>query len=319
MKKLDVSKLTRRINKVGFVVKKHSPEILVVAGIAGTVASTIMACKATTKVSTIMNESKEQINQIHDCMGNEDLKASGKYTEEDGKKDLVIVYTQTGVKLVKLYGPAVALGILSVGCILTSHRILSKRNIALAAAYATVDKGFKEYRSRVVDRFGETIDRELKYNIKAKEVEIVETDENGNEKTVTKAVNVVDPSDVSEYARFFEEYTKDEKGNVIKNTYWQPDNEYNLVFLKQTERYANERLRSKGILFLNEVYEMLNLPKSKAGQIVGWVYNEKEPVGDNFVDFGLYRDNLSYSDFVNGYEPAILLDFNVDGNVWEMM
>lgn len=312
-----INKFSRTFNKVGFSVQKHSPQILMGVGVAGVVASTVMACKATLKVNDILEESKETIEKIHEVRADETKKDV--YSEEDSKKDLAIVYTQTGVKLAKLYGPSIVVGALSLGSILMSHRILNKRNVALAAAYATIDKSFKDYRGRVVERFGETIDRELKHNIKVQEVEKTVTDEEGNEKTVKENAFVVSPSDISEYARFFEEYTKDEKGNLVKNTYWNNDNEHNLVFLKQVERYANDKLRIKGFLFLNEVYEMLGIPRTKAGQVVGWIYDEKEPIGDNYVDFGLYKDNLSYSDFANGFENAILLDFNVDGNVWDKM
>lgn len=311
------SKLTRSFNKVGYKIKKHSPEILVVAGIAGVVTSTVMACKATTKLSGVLEESKEQIDQIHNYVETEGY--SEKYTEEDQRKDLAIVYTQSAVKVAKLYAPAVGVGIISIASIVMSHRILTKRNVALAAAYATIDKSFKSYRNRVIERFGNQIDYELRHNIKAREIETIEKDENGNEVTTKKVEYVVNPSDISAYARFFEEYTKDEKGNSVKNDYWNNDNEYNLMFIKKIERYANDRLKIKGFLFLNEVYEMLGLPRTKEGQIVGWVYDENNEEGDNYVDFGLYKDNLSYSDFVNGFENAILLDFNVDGNVWEKM
>lgn len=311
------SKLTRSFNKVGYKIKKHSPEILVVAGIAGVVTSTVMACKATTKLSGILEESKEQIDQIHNYVETEGY--SEKYTEEDQRKDLAIVYIQSAVKVAKLYAPAVGVGVISIASIVMSHRILTKRNVALAAAYATIDKSFKSYRNRVIERFGDRIDYELRHNIKAQEIETTEKDENGNEVTTKKVEYVVNPSDISAYARFFEEYTKDDKGNSVKNDYWNNDNEYNLMFIKKIERYANDRLKIKGFLFLNEVYEMLGLPRTKEGQIVGWVYDENNEEGDNYVDFGLYKDNLSYSDFVNGFENAILLDFNVDGNVWEKM
>lgn len=311
------SKLTRSFNKVGYKIKKHSPEILVVAGIAGVVTSTVMACKATTKLSGILEESKEQIDQIHNYVETEGY--SEKYTEEDQRKDLAIVYTQSAVKVAKLYAPAVGVGVISIASIVMSHRILTKRNVALAAAYATIDKSFKSYRNRVIERFGDQIDYELRHNIKAREIETIEKDENGNEVTTKKVEYVVNPSDISAYARFFEEYTKDDKGNSVKNDYWNNDNEYNLMFIKKIERYANDRLKIKRFLFLNEVYEMLGLPRTKEGQIVGWVYDENNEEGDNYVDFGLYKDNLSYSDFVNGFENAILLDFNVDGNVWEKM
>lgn len=304
-----VNKVSRSIHKVGFQFKKHSPEILVVAGVIGTVASAVMACKATTKVSGIIDGAKETIDQIHNCLENPNM--ADKYTEEDSKKDLAIVYAQTGLQFVKLYGPSVALGIVSLGCILTSNNILRKRNVALAAAYATVDKGFKEYRNRVVERFGKELDKELRFGIKAKEVEEVVVNEKGEEEVVKKTVNVADdPNEYSDYARIFD----------CGCSGWTKDPELNLYYLKQQQNYANDRLKAEKYLFLNDVYKMLGFPATKAGQVVGWVYDEENPVGDNFVDFGIYNINSGKArDFVNGYERSIVLDFNVDGNIWELM
>lgn len=306
-----VKTVGKSISKVGFKIRKHSPEILVTAGVIGTVASAVMACKATTKVSDILDDAKSQVNDVHKVLENAD-NYKELYTEEDAKKDLTIIYAHTGVKLVKQYAPAVALGVLSLGCIITSNNILRKRNVALAAAYATVDKGFKEYRGRVVERFGEAVDRELKYNIKAKKITETEVDEEtGKEKKVKKTVDVVsDPNAYSDYARFFDESCPA----------WEKNPEYNLMFLKAQQQYANDLLHSRGHLFLNEVYDMIGVPRSKAGQVVGWVYNEDNPVGDNYVDFGIYDVHREVvRDFVNGYERSILLDFNVDGNIWDLM
>lgn len=307
-------------NKVSFQMKKHSPEILIVVGVIGTVASAVMACKATTKVGKIMEKTKDNVDEIHKAVETGITNAGETYDADDSKKDMTIVYAHTGFELVKLYAPSIILGTLSLTGIVASNNILRKRNAALAAAYVTVDKGFKDYRSRVIERFGEEVDRELKNNVKAKKVTVTETDpETGAEKKVKKNQFVVNPSDISGYARFFEQYTTDEEGNSILNSHWENNNEYNLMFLKAQERYANDLLRAKKRLFLNEVYEMLGLPRSKAGQVVGWVYDPENPSGDNYVDFGLYADNLTYSDFVNEFEPAILLDFNVDGNIWGKM
>ena len=307
MKVTDViSGAKRSLIKAGFKVKKHSPEILVVVGVAGVVTSTVMACKATTKAGDILEEHKNQMNAIDQVvkMDRDD------YTEEDHKKDTTIVYTQTAIKFVKLYSPSIMIGALSLGCIIYSHNILTKRNAALAAAYATVDRGFKEYRGRVVERFGKELDHELRYNIKAQEFEKTEVDKKGNEKVVKETVNVADPNLYSDYARFFDDGCNG----------WSKDPEQNLTFLKCQQAYANEKLKAKGYLFLNDVYKMLGIPATKAGQIVGWIYDEKNPIGDNFVDFGLYDMNKPVvRDFVNGYERTILLDFNVDGNILEMM
>ena len=307
MKVTDViSGAKRSLIKAGFQVKKHSPEILVVVGVAGVVTSTVMACKATTKAGDILEEHKNQMNAIDQVvkMDRDD------YTEEDHKKDTTIVYTQTAIKFVKLYSPSIMIGVLSLGCIIYSHNILTKTNAALAAAYATVDRGFKEYRGRVVERFGKELDHELRYNIKAQEFEKTEVDKKGNEKVVKETVNVADPNLYSDYARFFDDGCNG----------WSKDPEQNLTFLKCQQAYANEKLKAKGYLFLNDVYKMLGIPATKAGQIVGWIYDEKNPIGDNFVDFGLYDMNKPVvRDFVNGYERTILLDFNVDGNILEMM
>ena len=299
-----MNKMSRSFGRACLKFKKHSPEILVITGVIGAVASAVMACKATTKLNPVLEEAKEKIDAIHEHVA--DPEVAENYTEKDTQKAIGIVYAQTGIELVKLYGPAVTLGVASIGCILASNNIIRKRNIALAAAYTTIDNGFKEYRGRVIERFGEELDKELKYNIKTKEIEEVIVKEDGTEETVTKTVQVADPNEYSEYARFFDDGCKG----------WEKNSEMNLYFLRQTQNWANEVLKTKGHLFLNDVYEMLGIPKTQAGQIVGWIYDDKHPIGDNYVDFGIYDlYNERKRAFVNGYERTILLDFNVDGDI----
>ena len=300
---------TRRLNRLGLKFKKHSPEILVATGVVGVVTSTVMACKATTKIDKVLSESKEHVEKTKDYV--EEHGFTEKYTEEDYKKDLTIMYAQRGLKIARLYAPAVMLGAVSIVTILSGHNILRKRNAALAAAYATVDKGFREYRGRVIERFGEELDKELKYNIKSKELDEIKVNKKtGKEEVVKKSVHVANPNEYSDYARFFDDGC----------TGWTKDPEFNLMFLKDQQRYADDRLKSKGSLFLNEVYDMLGIPRTKAGACVGWIYDEKNPVGDNFVDFGIYDlYNEKGHDFVNGYERTILLDFNVDGNILDLI
>lgn len=295
-------------NGVKGKVEKHSPEILMGVGVVGVVTGTVMACRATLKLNDILEEAQETRDKIKEVASNPDYE--DKYTEEDAKKDLTINYVQTGVKVAKLYAPAVAVGVAGVGCVLASHDIMKKRNVALSAAYLTVDKSFKEYKQRVVDRFGEEVEKEIRYGIKAEEIVETVTDEEGNETTVTETVKTMNPTLYSDYARFFDE----------ASPCWQNDPEYNLMFLRAQQQYANDLLRAKGRLFLNDVYEMLGIEKTKAGQIVGWVYDRENPNGDNFVDFGIYdMSKERVRAFVNGYETNILLDFNVDGNIWDLM
>ena len=310
MKSEFMTKASRLVNRAGLKIKQHSPEILMVAGIAGTVASTVIACKATTKLSTILDETKETTAIIHDGMENGSIN-DVEYTKEDGQKDLTIVYAQTGIKIAKLYAPAIILGTVSIASIVAGHNILKKRNIAIAAAYAAVDKGFKKYRKNVVERFGEELDKELLYNVKAKEIEVERVDEKGKKSVKKETIKVVNPLEqYSPYARFFDN----------GNPGWEKNAEYNLMYLRKQQQYANDILRTRGHLFLNEVYDMLGIPRCEAGQSVGWWYDESRPKeeGDNYVDFGIYNINIEANrDFVNGYEPTILLDFNVDGPILE--
>lgn len=321
-----VQNVTRTFGKIGLSLKKHSPEILLVTGIVGGVVSAVMACKATTKVSSILEKKKEQIDGIHEIVENPEgdlakayeKKYNEKFTEEQGKKELAIVYAQTGLEFVKLYAPSVLLGVASIGCLLASNNIIHKRNVALAAAYATVDNSFKGYRNRLIERFDKELDRELLYNLKSEEIEEVTVDENGNEivekKIVTVMGNTVNgdrgPS-YSPYSIVFDD----------GNTGWDKDPELTKYFLIQTQNYWNDVLRTKGYVFLNEVYESLGAQRTKAGQVMGWYYDRSEKsFSDNYIDFGIFDIHRKVTrDFVNGYERCIILDFNVDGNIMEML
>lgn len=311
MKKLQIpNNVSRSIHKVGFKLKQSSPEILIVAGVIGTVASAVMACKATLKVNAVIDEAKENVDRIHEAKEKGVTEAGEVYDAEDSKKDLALVYAQTGLKFVKLYGPSVVLGALSLTSIVSSNHILRKRNVSLVAAYAAVDKSFKDYRGRVIERFGKELDKELRHNIKTKEVDEIVVNEDGSEQVVKETINVINPNDMSEYARFYDDGC----------TGWSKNPEYSLSYLVNVQNWANDRLQREGFLFLNEVYEALGIPKTCAGQSVGWVYDPENPDCDNFVDFGLEDIHRPKTrDFVNGYERVILLDFNVDGNVQKLM
>lgn len=307
MKQEIINKATRLLSSTQYQVKKHSPEILMVAGIAGTIVGTVLACKATTKVSEIIEEKNKNVEDVHTCLEDN----TKEYTEEDSKKDLTIIYAQTGVKLFKLYAPAIGVMALSFASIIAGHKVLKKRNIAIAAAYAAIDKGFKQYRKNVIEEFGEGVDQQMRFGLKSKEIK--KKDKDG--KTVKEKEYYIDhegnPLDnISEYARFFDAASE----NFAK------DPEYNMMFLRRQQDYANEMLKARGHLFLNEVYDLLDIPRSKAGQVVGWVYDKNgNTKGDNYVDFGLYRNDQGTRRFVNGLEYNILLDFNVDGVIYDLI
>lgn len=299
-----------KLSMLKLKLQKRSPEILAVAGVIGVVSTVVVACKATTKLSKITDDAKKQLHAVEKQIEKDDVNVD--YTPEDAKSDTRIIYVQTAVKIVKLYLPAAALGVASIAAMLASNNILKKRYVGIAAAYSAVSQEFSGYRKRVLERFGERVEHELKHNIKAVEVEETETDEKGKEKPVKKTYDVIDnESGQSEYARWFDESCRD----------WERNAEFNLQFLLKQQAYANQRLKSRGYLFLNEVYEALDIPTTKAGQLVGWIYAPDDTSGrfNNYVDFGIYEVNRNARDFVNGYERCFLIDPNVDGNILDLM
>lgn len=285
---------TRAFGRGTLVLKHYSPEILTGVGVVGIVVSAVLACKSTLKIEEVLDQHKENVSNIKSS--HESIPEN--YTEKDSNHDLLVVYTRTTVALVKLYALPVGLGTLSIACILGSHQILRKENAALSAAYMALSESFKKYRKRVSEEVGDEREKELLHGLKKQEIEV--TDSNGNK--TKELAKVVDRPDCSPYARFFD----------IGNPNWTKNPELNLMFLRSQQNSANDKLRARGHIFLNEVYDMLGLPRTQAGQIVGWVDGH----GDSYVDFNIYDiASKEARDFVNGYERSILLDFNVDGEI----
>lgn len=286
-------------SRQGLVVKKHSPTILLTAGLIGFGATVIMSSRATLKLDDILQTHADNEKAAQDVFdsGNE------KYTEADYRKDRVYIWSRTAVALGKLYGPSIIVGTASVACVIGSHNILNARNASLAAAYKTVETAYNRYQERVAEEFGEEKAREFRYDMVKEET----VDEDG-EKTVKKT-NVSGASSPSMYARFFDE---------LNPNFNRTDHELNRLFLHCQERYANDLLITRGHLFLNEVYDMLGMDRTTAGQVVGWVVSKDGT--DNYVDFGVFdADNLEKRMFVNGDERAVLLDFNVNGVVYDLI
>lgn len=287
--------ISKTVSRNSLVLQKNSPGLLFGAGIVGVIGSTVLACRATLKMDDVLGEAKEKLITAKTLQHRE-------YSERDRQKDITLIYVQTSVKIVRAYGPAVILGGLSIAALTSSHNILSRRNAALTAAYAALEKGFGEYRARVVEKYGEEEDRNLRYGTRTETI--------GSKKKKEEVLRV-GPGDPSIYARFFDSYS---------SRSWDKVPEYNLIFLRCQQNYANDLLKSRGHVFLNDVYDMLGLERSTAGAVVGWVgYQDKQGLGDDYIDFGIFadKDRDCFVDFVQGFEGAILLDFNVDGIIYD--
>lgn len=310
-----MTKATQVLSKTAFKLKKASPTIMVVGAAIGGVTAAVLACKATLKAQDILAEHKTSVEKIHEAKdkvdsGEIELSEGEIYTEKDMKDDITKQYLKTGLKLAKVYAPAVGLGAASLGCMFGSHHIMTKRNATLTAAYIALEQTFNSYKNRVTDRFGERVQHELEQNIKAVEVETKKADENGVEEVIKEYKDVAEQADDS-CSLIFDE-TVDT---------WQRDADLNRNYLLLMESAANKRLRTQGHLFLNEVLSMIGTHggqslRTPTGQIVGWIYDPNNTSLHNHVDFGITNyvpNNEALNSFIRGEERSVKLNFNCDG------
>lgn len=285
--------LQRGLSRKALVAQKNAPQVLFVGGVVGMVGSTVLACRSTLKLESVLNEAQSNL-EVAKTMEHPD------YSEQDRQKDTAIIYARAGVSVAKLYAPSVVLGVASITMLTKSHNLLQDRNAALTAAYVALDNGFREYRARVVEKYGVEEDERFRYD-----TEVVEVSGGKNKSTKTK--EHVGPDAATIYARFFDQLSQN----------WSREPEYNAIFLRNQQNYANDLLNARGHVFLNEVYDMLGIPHSEAGAVVGWLRSDRTD-GDGYIDFGVFRPDGSdrIRDFVNGREGAVLLDFNVDGLIY---
>lgn len=298
--------LTNVVTKLGsralLKVTKHSPEILLAVGVVSFVATVIAASKASLKLDEELYQESYDLASIKKAHKNDPPTA-----DEDYNHDLMIVYSRMGLKLAKIYAPSAALGALSLTCFISSHAIIKERNAALTGSLVALQGAFNTYRQKVIEDHGKDADEKYYHGITKETVETSVEDKDGGTKMQVETVNKINGNMVSPYARFFDESSRQ----------WQKTAEYNYMFLKRQQSFANDLLKIHGHVFLNEVYDMLDIPRSQLGAVTGWVLNGD---GDGYIDFGMAditRDKVR--DFVNGYERSILLDFNVDGVIYDLI
>lgn len=292
--------VTSKAGRQVLTLQKHSPHILFGAGVVGVVGTAVLASRATLQLDGALKDFEKKRHQITEARDRQELE----YTEAQAKSDGLIIRTKLLKDIVMLYWPAVGLGCVSIAALTGSHVILTRRNTGLMAAYTAVDTAFKKYRGRVVEEFGEDKDKALMFGETKREV--YSEKKNGEPKIETVRAH---GDGRSPYSVVFDR----------TNLNWNEHPSYNAIFLRMTQNHLNDQLRAKGHLFLNDAYRELGFDDTEEGAVTGWVWGSEN--GDDFVDLGCWegRDLERFTRFMQGDEGSLLLDFNVDGVIFNLL
>lgn len=300
-------------SRVGLQLSKHAPEILTGLGVAGFIGTVALAIDETPAAIDILAETKKNLEAI-DTLENSDepdvaeKRKQYEYTHEKATAERREWQFNTVRKLLKNYWKALVLGTLSIAAILGAYNIMHSRTLAIAAIAEATQKAFTEYQQRVEERFGADVEKEIRYGLKKKTINAVETlDDGTEEKTKIEKAEVRTGEPVWDcYTRIFDE----------SNPNYKRGPGYNKNFLIGVQKQANDKFHMQGHLFLNELLDMLSFPRTPEGAVCGWV----EGNGDNYVDLGIFDSCYRpKADFINGYEQSVIMHFNCDGVIYNLI
>lgn len=295
--------LTRFGSKVAFSTKKASPNIMIGAGIVLGGVSIGLAINSTYKEmdGIIYRHEKEldKIKKMQMLMDSGSVKPEEFNTEQMAQVKLKVKFDLVR-DIFKAYWPTLVTAVAGASLILGGTHILNKRHATAVAAVAAIEESFRKYRETNREEIGEEKEAAIykKSTDSIKELKKVNQPKDGHN------TPSLDSDDV--YGRYFDAY----------NINWTKDPSWNYTFLKDTQAFANQKLKACGHVFLNDVYRLLGYDDTEVGQLVGWRLNGD---GDGFVDFGLPSQNdfdnelaLSNSADTGDFE----LHFNVDGVIY---
>lgn len=278
--------------------KAGAPTLAFGAGMAGMIAGTFLACRATLKLEATIDQTLAELDQIEKATAL--AKAGGvvTYGERERGRDVAKVYAKTAWRFTKLYGPAILVSGASMALLTNSHTTLKRRNRDLMVAYAALDRAYQAYR----DRYKDDLDQSIKDELDKAETNLLDAVKELAEHP-NRPYGPYGP--YSPYSRWFNE----------NSTAWTRNPLQNRTKIEVAQTAVNNHLKTYGVVYLNDVYKELGLDATDpGGQMVGWVW---DPVERYEIDFDLYNPNNDR--FLKGWEASVALDFNVQGLVLELM
>ena len=280
---------TTIIHTMGARIVRNAPTILSVAASAGVVATGYLAYKAGSELYSVKTKYENAMKEYPDTS-----------TEAASKLRKQFLWDT-----VKILAPTVISGAATVGCIVWSNRLATKQIMAITGAYKSLETAFKTYREKMVDAVGE----EKVNEIMARPIELSLDSPDCKKINELESVYgmIEDVFKASPYARLIDD----------TSTAWDPNEDYLFMNISAIQNWANRRLRTKGHLFLNEVYDQLGVSRTPEGSVCGWIANSED--GDGYVDFGNPESCAwRYYDGVRKHNVTeCVLDFNIDGVIWD--
>lgn len=289
-----MNKIKSTIYLVGRTVKmfgiKHGPAIALGVGIAAIPTAVILSSFASLKAKKIVEDAEWELDDIENTsrVEGEDKETGDivceEYTPEAKERDKARVMAKTALKLTTVYLPTAATTAVAISGILVYTKIIKQRLLIATTAYAALDTAFKNYRERVVEKYGKEIDHQLRYGIKKDLIQTTKIDENGNEVPVTKEVETSESAEngYCDLTRIFSKET---------SPMWWPEGDYNEMTLRGVENFYTRKLRVDGFVIMNDVLEAMGLKREAIGTVYGWVYDATKK--DNKIDLSLQRIGTS--------------------------
>ena len=138
------------------------------------------------------------------------------------------------------YIPAAAVGVSTVACIFGANILNKRQQAALKSAYAFLDNSYKEYKKKVGELYGTEAQAHVREEIVRDKYNDVK-------------FHLEDPNKELFYDMFSERYFESTMADVIKAEY-----------------EINRKISSLGGAFVNEFYELLDIPQLDYGTSMGW-------------------------------------------------
>lgn len=288
-------KIQQLIGKVKLGTKRNAPELLLGLGLVTGTACVVMSSRASVKAVDINSALKKEKNKLEELINEEGL------TEAEAKETIAKMYGKYALSLAKEYAIPVGLYAITVLTIFKSYKIQKDRQIALSSALAACTAAYSTLLTKIRNGAAAGLTaKEVVDGLEAKAVLDTETGEITYETTQGEMVKGL-------YTTRFDKYSP----------YWEKDKYQNLATLRSEQCWANDLLALQGYVFLNDIYSKLGLPRTKAGQSVGWIYQKNGGVGDGFIDFGI-QDTEDLTDYGFCWN-AFNLEFNVDGDILHVL